>query len=269
LVEKDKLKGGNEAMKVVILCGGIGTRLSEETEIIPKPMIEIGGKPMLWHIMKLYSHHGFNDFVICLGYKGYIVKEYFSHYFMHMSDVTIDLSKNQTIVRNTASEPWKITLVDTGLDTMTGGRIKRIEQYLDKKGFMMTYGDGIGNINIKALVAFHKKNKRLATITAVNPSGRFGALEFGRNDIVQSFSEKPKGGNTWINAGFFVLEPGALKYIKGDQTTWETEPLERLADAGNLVGYKHTGFWKPMDTLRDKRELEELWVNKLAPWKVW
>ncbi len=255
-------------MKVVILAGGKGTRLSEETGVIPKPIVEIGGKPILWHIMKTYSHFGFNEFIICLGYKGYVIKEYFSHYFMHMSDVTIDLSNNKTEIHNSLSEPWKITLVDTGLETMTGARLKKIEKYTENKTFMMTYGDGVGNINIEELVKFHKKNKKAATITAIQPLGRFGTLEITAEDRVNSFLEKPKGNNTWINAGYFVLEPEIFKYIKGD-ILWEKEPLENLAADKKLVAYKHTGFWKPMDTLRDKNELEQLWQSGTPPWKVW
>lgn len=255
-------------MKVVILAGGRGTRISEETEIIPKPMIEIGGKPILWHIMKAYSGYGFNQFIICLGYKGYVIKEYFSHYFLHKSDITIDLKDNKTTIHNTASEPWEITLVDTGLETMTGGRLKRVEKYIKNETFMMTYGDGVGDVNIKNLVKFHKKNRASATVTAVQPLGRFGSLDISTNNRVRSFLEKPKGDNSWVNAGYFILEPEVFKYIKGDDISWEKEPLEALASDGKLASYKHEGFWKCMDTLRDKNELEYLWRSGNAPWKV-
>lgn len=255
-------------MKVVILAGGFGTRLSEETEIKPKPMVEIGGKPILWHIMKIYSVYGFNDFIICLGYKGYVIKEYFANYFLHMSDITIDLKNNQIEVHNVKVEPWKVTLVDTGLNTMTGGRIKRIKDYIGNETFMLTYGDGVGNLNIKELLDFHKKHGKYATLTAVQPSGRFGALDL--EDIqVKAFKEKPRGDGAWINGGFFVLEPQIFEYIEGDETIWEKDPLENLAKDEQLMAYKHTGFWKPMDTLRDKRELEVLWQSGNPPWKVW
>ena len=256
-------------MKTVILCGGRGTRISEETEIIPKPMVEIGGKPILWHIMKTYSHYGFNDFIICLGYKGYLIKEYFSHYFLHMTDVTIDLRKNETVIHNTSSEPWKITLVDTGLETLTGGRLKRIEKFVDNKTFMLTYGDGLADIDIKELIKFHKKHKALVTVTAVQPSGRFGLMDLGKGNMVKTFLEKPKGDNAWLNGGFFILEPKALSFIPKEDVAWEKEPLEALAKAGGLAAYQHTGFWKPMDTLRDKIELENLWQTGSAAWKVW
>jgi glucose-1-phosphate cytidylyltransferase len=256
-------------MKTVILCGGRGTRISEETEVIPKPMVEIGGKPILWHIMKIYSHYGFNDFIICLGYKGYLIKEYFSHYFLHMTDVTIDLKKNETIIHNTSSEPWKITLVDTGLETLTGGRLKRIEKFVENKTFMVTYGDGLADIDILKLLKFHRKNKVLATVTAVQPSGRFGLMELGKSGKVKTFLEKPKEDNAWLNGGFFILEPKALSFISGDAMAWENEPLEALAHAGQLEAYQHTGFWKPMDTLRDKIELEKIWQSGKAAWKVW
>lgn len=255
-------------MKVVILAGGMGTRISEETGTIPKPMIEIGGKPILWHIMKIYSHYGFNDFIICLGYKGYVVKEYFSHYFLHTSDVTIDMVKNETTIHTTSSEPWMVTLVDTGLETMTGGRLKKIEKYIGSETFMMTYGDGVGNIDINNLVKFHQKNKLFATVTAVQPLGRFGSLDIGEDDRIISFLEKPKGDKSWINAGFFVLEPEIFKYIQGNDILWEKEPMENLAKQGKLAAYKHTTFWKCMDTLRDKIELEKLWDTGKAPWKV-
>ncbi|MFA5778956.1 MAG: glucose-1-phosphate cytidylyltransferase [Elusimicrobiota bacterium] len=257
-------------MKVVILAGGKGTRISEETQSMPKPMIEIGGKPMLWHIMKIYSHYGFNDFIICLGYKGYLIKEYFSHYYLHMSDMTVDLKKNETVIHSTTSEPWKITLVDTGADTMTGGRLKRIEKYVSRETFLMTYGDGVSDVNIKELLKVHKKNKNLATLTAVQTAGRFGVLDIDKKDEIKSFLEKPKGEGSWINSGFFVLEPEIFKFIKhGDSTIWEQDPLENLAKSNQLHAYKHTGFWKCMDTLRDKIELEKLWDSGKAPWKLW
>jgi len=256
-------------MKVVILAGGRGTRLSEETTNIPKPMVEIGGKPIIWHIMKIYSHFGFNEFIICLGYKGYLIKEYFSHYFMHMSDVTIDLKKNDIKVRSTSSEPWKITLVDTGLDTMTGGRLKCVQKYIGKSSFMMTYGDGVGDIDIGDLLKFHKKSGKYATVTAVQPAGRFGALNIGGSDLVNSFLEKPKGDGSWINGGFFVLEPEVFNYISGDNTVWEFDSLKNMAIDKQLAGFKHNNFWKCMDTLRDKSELEALWNSGKAPWKKW
>jgi glucose-1-phosphate cytidylyltransferase len=256
-------------MKVVILCGGMGTRLREETEYRPKPMIEIGEKPILWHIIKMYSSYGFNDFVICLGYKGYVIKEYFSNYFLHQSDVTMDLGKNKMEVHDSHAEQWRITLVDTGLNTMTGGRIKRIRKYVGNEAFMLTYGDGVADINLNRLLAFHKSHGRTATITAVQPSGRFGALDMDENDHVISFKEKPKGDNAWINGGFFVLEANIFDYIEGDRTVWEREPLEYLAKEGELAAYRHTGFWQPMDTLRDKNQLDELWGSGKPPWKTW
>jgi len=256
-------------MKVVILAGGYGTRLSEETVNIPKPMVEIGGKPILWHIMKIYSHYGYNDFIICLGYKGYIIKEYFMNYFMHMSDITVDLSNGGIKVHNSKAENWKVTLVDTGLDTMTGGRIKRIKDHLDGERFMLTYGDGVGDVNINSLVKFHESHGKLATMTAVQPSGRFGTLRISDDKKVESFVEKPAGDGAWINGGFFVLEPQVIDYIKDDSTIWEREPLENLTKESQLFAYKHEGFWKPMDTLRDKIELDRLWSTKEAPWKVW
>jgi glucose-1-phosphate cytidylyltransferase len=256
-------------MKVVLLAGGLGTRLSEETVLKPKPMVEIGGMPILWHIMKIYSSYGFNDFVVCLGYKGYLVKEYFANYFLHQSDVTIDLSNNSINVHNTQAEPWKITLVDTGFESMTGGRIKRIQQHIGNETFMLTYGDGVGNINIKELVDFHKKQGKYCTVTSVQPSGRFGALNIGDQSEVHSFLEKPKGDGSWINGGFFVCEPQIFDYIEGDSTTWEKEPMEKIASEGNMVAFKHEGFWKPMDTLRDKHELEQDWNNGTAKWKNW
>ena len=256
-------------MKVVILAGGYGTRLSEETEIKPKPMVEIGSKPILWHIMKIYSTYGFNDFIILLGYKGYVIKEYFANYFLHQSDVTINLGSGEIEVHNNHSEPWRVTLIDTGIDTMTGGRIKRAKKYIGNEPFLLTYGDGVGNINIKKLIEFHKKHKRILTITSVQPDGRFGALDIGDDNEVLEFKEKPKGDGGWINAGFFVCESGVFDYIKGDETIFEDEPLKKLAKDGQLYTYKHTGFWKPMDTLRDKRELNRLWKSNKAPWKIW
>jgi len=256
-------------MKVVILCGGLGTRLREETEVRPKPMVEIGGKPILWHIMKIYSAFGFNEFIICLGYKGYMIKEYFSSYFLHQSDVTIDIKSNKIEVHNNVCEPWKVTLVDTGLNTMTGGRIKRIKNYVKNETFMVTYGDGVGNIDLKKLLDFHKNHGKYATLTAVQPLGRFGALEINTKDEIINFQEKPKGDKAWINGGFFVLEPQIFDYIKGDETIWEREPLEKLAKDGQLAAYKHKGFWMCMDTLRDKKELETLWNSGNPPWKIW
>lgn len=257
-------------MKVVILAGGMGSRLSEETDIRPKPMVEIGGKPILWHIMKIYSHYGFNEFIICLGYKGYYIKEYFYHYFLHNSDVTFDFCDQnyKRIVHNTKAESWKVTLVDTGADTMTGGRLKKVREYIGDETFMMTYGDGVADIDINALVEHHKKYGNKATLTAVLPSGRFGALNV-EGDIVRSFQEKPEGDGSWINGGFFVLEPAVFDYLKDDTTIWEKEPLEALASSGELTAYKHNGFWKPMDTLRDKYELSSMLETGKAPWKKW
>ena len=256
-------------MKVVILAGGLGTRLSEETNLRPKPMVEIGGMPIIWHIMKIYSSYGFNDFIICLGYKGYMLKEYFTNYFLHKSDVTIDLKTNAVEVHDSYAEPWKITLVDTGINSMTGGRIKRIEKHLNNEPFMFTYGDGVGDVNIKELVEYHKANKKLCTVTAVQPSGRFGALNLNAANDVTTFAEKPKTDSSWINGGFFVCQPEIFKYIKGDSTTWEREPMEKLALEGQMCAYKHEGYWKPMDTLRDKQELESEWTNGNAKWKNW
>ncbi|MFH1062501.1 MAG: glucose-1-phosphate cytidylyltransferase [Candidatus Omnitrophota bacterium] len=256
-------------MKVVILCGGMGTRLSEETSTIPKPMIEIGGKPILWHIMKIFSHYGFNDFIICLGYRGYLIKEYFSHYLLHMSDVTIDMVDNKMDIHSTTSEPWKVTLVDTGINTMTGGRIKKIQKYIGKEPFMLTYGDGVADIDINKLIKTHKRNKKLATLTGVLTAGRFGILDI-QKDSVKSFMEKPKGEGNRINAGFFVLEPEIFKYLKkGDATIWERDPLRKLAADGKLAVYKHNGFWKCMDTLRDKIDLENMIESEYAPWQIW
>lgn len=255
-------------MKVVILAGGFGTRITEESQYKPKPMIEIGEYPILWHIMKIYSYYGYNDFIILLGYKGYIIKEYFANYFLHNSDVTIDLENNSLEINQTKVEPWKIRLVDTGIDTLTGGRIKKIQKHIPDETFMLTYGDGVGDIDIHELVNFHKEHKKLATITAVQPSGRFGALNINnKNDVIQ-FQEKPKGDDAWINGGFFVLEPAIFDYIEGD-VLWEKQPMNKLAESNQLAAYKHKGFWKPMDTLRDKQEFEILWLNNKAPWKIW
>jgi glucose-1-phosphate cytidylyltransferase len=256
-------------MKVVLLAGGLGTRLSEETVVRPKPMVEIGGKPILWHIMKIYSRYGFNDFVICLGFKGYMIKEYFSNYFLHMSDVTFDMGTNSMEVHQRNAEPWRVTLVDTGQDSMTGGRVKRVASYLGNEPFMLTYGDGVADIDVAALVEFHQRHGRQATVTSVQPMGRFGALDLDTDNRVLGFQEKPKGDGSWINGGFFVLEPAVLERIGGDSTVFEKEPLEGLARDGELVAYKHDGFWQPMDTLRDKNHLEELWGAGTAPWKIW
>ncbi len=256
-------------MKIVILAGGFGSRLSEETDLKPKPMVEIGEKPILWHIMKIYSHYGFNEFIICLGYKGYMIKEYFANYFIHSSDVTIDLSKNKIEVLGSKAEPWKVTLVDTGLNTMTGGRIKRIQKYTGDQAFMMTYGDGLNAVSIKDLLEFHRKKAKLVTLTAVQPTARFGAVDLDDKHNVLSFHEKPKGDGLWVNGGFFVLEPGIFKYIKDDTSIWERDSLEKLSSEGQMNAYKHSGFWKCMDTLRDKRELEQLWQTEKAPWKIW
>ncbi|NLU49338.1 MAG: glucose-1-phosphate cytidylyltransferase [Syntrophomonadaceae bacterium] len=256
-------------MKVVILAGGMGTRLTEETDARPKPMVEIGGRPILWHIMKIYSAYGFHEFIVCLGYKGYMIKEYFMNYFTHMSDITVDLADGGVQIHNSKAEPWKVTLVDTGLHTQTGGRIKRIRNYTGNETFMLTYGDGVGDIDIRRLLEFHHGHGGYATVTAVQPPGRFGALNLAGADRVESFAEKPAGDGAWINGGFFVLEPAVFDYIAGDETLWEKEPLERLAGEGKLYSYKHHGFWKPMDTLRDKRELETLWRSGRAPWKIW
>lgn len=256
-------------MKAVILAGGLGTRISEETSTRPKPMIEIGGKPILWHILKTYSHHGINDFVICCGYKGYVIKEYFANYFLHMSDVTFDMSKNTMEVHQRNAEPWRVTLVDTGEDTMTGGRLKRVADYVrNEEAFCFTYGDGVGDLNIVELLAFHRTQGVKATLTATIPPGRFGALDLVAQKV-NSFKEKPKGDGAMINGGFFVLSPKVIDYIKDDTTIWEREPLERLAQEGQLAAYQHHGFWQPMDTLRDKNHLEELWQSGDAPWKVW
>jgi glucose-1-phosphate cytidylyltransferase len=256
-------------MKVILLAGGLGTRLSEETSVKPKPMVEIGGMPILWHIMKCYSAHGFNDFVVCLGYKGYLIKEYFANYFLHKSDVTINLKDNSVKVHDTFAEPWNITLVDTGIQSMTGGRIKRVKHHIGNERFLLTYGDGVGDIDINQLVAFHEVQQKLCTVTAVQPSGRFGAINIGEGEQVDSFMEKPKGDGSWINGGFFVCEPQVFDYIEGDATIWEKEPMERLAAEGQMAAFKHSGFWKPMDTLRDKQELENDWQSNQAKWKTW
>ncbi len=257
-------------MKVLILAGGFGTRLSEETQNIPKPMIEVGGKPILWHIMKIYSHYGFNEFVVLLGYKGYIIKEYFANYFLHQSDVTIDVKENKIEVLNTSSEPWKISLIDTGLNTMTGGRVKRVEEFIKGERFMLTYGDGVADVDIKALLKTHEEHGKAITMTAVQPEGRFGSLKFTGDQQIASFQEKPKGDGTWINGGFFVCEPRVFEYInEGDNTIFERTPLENLAKDGELYSYKHFGFWRPMDTLRDNKILNDLWNNNEASWKLW
>lgn len=257
-------------MKVVILAGGFGTRISEESHLKPKPMVEIGGRPILWHIMKIYSSFGFNDFVVCLGYKGYSIKEYFAHYFLHESDVTFDFrNNNEQIIHTHSAEPWRVTLVNTGLETMTGGRVKRIQPYVNNEPFMLTYGDGVADVNIARLVDFHYSHGKTATITSTQPSGRFGALEFGEDDHIRGFQEKPKGDGGWINAGFFVLNPEVFDYLGNDETIFEKDPLEKLSSDGQLVAFKHHGFWQPMDTIRDKNSLEELWASEKAPWKIW
>ena len=255
-------------MKVVILAGGLGTRLSEETDLKPKPMVEIGGKPILWHIMKIYSHYGFNEFIICCGYKGYVIKEYFANYFLHQADLTIDLSKNDLAIHSSHAEPWKITLVDTGLNTMTGGRIKRVENYVGNETFMLTYGDGVSDVNIQNLYAFHKSHGKLATLTAVQPMGKFGSIEI-KNSAIESFQEKPKGDGAWVNGGFFILEPEIFEYIDDDHTIWERKPLERLTNENQLMAFQHDGFWRPMDTLRDRMDLESMWNSDHCAWKLW
>ena len=255
-------------MKAVILAGGLGSRISEETNIKPKPLIEIGGMPLLWHIMKIYSAHGINEFVICCGYKGYMIKEYFANYSLHMSDVTFDMQDNSIEVHHKSVEPWKITLVDTGIDTMTGGRLGRVKKFVENDTFCFTYGDGLGNINIRELIDFHKVQGKKATVTAVKPAGRFGALEIEKNNVL-NFNEKPLGDGNWINGGFFILEPKVLELIQNDKTIWEKEPIEKLVEQGELAAYKHTKFWHPLDTLRDKNYLEELWTSGNADWKVW
>jgi glucose-1-phosphate cytidylyltransferase len=259
-------------MKAVLLAGGLGTRISEETVTKPKPMIEIGGKPILWHIMKMYSVHNVNEFIICAGYKGYLIKEYFANYFHHMSDVTFDMRDNSVTIHRKHAEPWKVTVVDTGEETMTGGRLKRVKEFLGNQTFCFTYGDGVSDVNITDLIAFHKRQGKKATVTAVQPPGRYGALCFDSKDtnLVHQFQEKPEGDGAWINGGFFVLETSAIDYItEGDSTIWERKPLETLAAEGQLAAYRHRGFWRPMDTLRDKMILEELWQTGKAPWKTW
>jgi glucose-1-phosphate cytidylyltransferase len=254
-------------VKTVILAGGLGTRISEESHLKPKPMIEIGGKPILWHIMKIYSHYGINDFIICLGYKGYVVKEYFANYFLHMSDVTFDMQNNRMEVHQQNAEPWRVTLLDTGEATLTGGRLKRVREYIGNETFCFTYGDGISDLNIAEQIAFHHEHGKLATVTAIQPPGRYGALNI-ESSQVQNFQEKPIGDGSWINGGFFILEPQVFDYIEGDQTSWESQPLQVLAAEDQLMAYKHHGFWQAMDTLRDKNQLEELWL-KSPSWKVW
>lgn len=256
-------------MKAVILAGGLGTRISEETHLKPKPMIEIGGKPILWHIMKLYSAYGINDFIVCCGYKGYIIKEYFANYFLHMSDVTFDMVNNEMQVHQRKAEPWRVTLVDTGEETLTGGRLKRVSDYVkNEEAFCFTYGDGVADVNVSSLIDFHQKHGKLATVTAVQPPGRYGALNM-QDSLVKGFTEKPKGDGGWINGGFFVLSPECLKYIQDDRSSWEGEPLTNLANDIELMAFEHSGFWQPMDTLREKNMLEDLWQSGKAPWKVW
>jgi glucose-1-phosphate cytidylyltransferase len=257
-------------MKAVILAGGLGTRLSEETNLKPKPMVEIGGKPILWHIMKTYSAHGVNDFVICCGYKGYMIKEYFANYFLHQSDVTFRMKDNSMHVHQNKAEPWTVTLMDTGENTLTGGRLKRVKNYVkDEEAFCFTYGDGVGNVDITQLIRFHRAHGKYATLTATRPPGRYGALKLGANNLVERFQEKPEGDGSWINGGYFVLNPKVLDLISDDQSSWEGEPLAQLAKQGDLVAFKHAGFWQPMDTLREKNLLNELWNAGKAPWKVW
>ena len=255
-------------MKAVILAGGVGSRLTEETIARPKPMVEIGGKPILWHIMKIYLAHGISDFVICLGYRGYMIKEYFANYFLHMSDVTFDLANNKMEIHQASAEPWRVTLVDTGEATQTGGRLRRVQPYVGDEDFCFTYGDGVGSIDISKLVAFHKSEGRLATVTATQPPGRFGALRVQGNRVV-NFAEKPQGDGGWVNGGFFVLSPKVFSYIEGDDTPWESTPMERLSSEGQVSAFFHDGYWQPMDTLRDKNQLEALWANGSAPWKTW
>lgn len=256
-------------MKAVILAGGLGTRIAEESDSKPKPMVDIGGKPLLWHIMKTYAHHGINDFVICLGYKGYVIKEFFFNYYRHMSDMTIDLNTGDHQILNSQAEDWRITLIDTGSDTMTGGRLKRVASYLGDDTFCLTYGDGLSNIDISAEIVFHRKHGKLATVAAVQPPGRFGVLNITTENQVASFEEKPTDEIGWINGGFFVLEPEVISYIDGDETSWERAPLSNLAKDGQLAAFHHTGFWQPCDTLRDKKELEALWATGNAPWRIW
>ena len=256
-------------MKVVLLAGGLGTRISEESDVRPKPMIEIGGKPILWHIMKHYSVYGFNEFIICLGYKGYLIKEYFANYFLHQSDVTFDLGNNTTTIHSSVSESWKVTLVDTGLNTMTGGRVRRIRPYVGNESFMLTYGDGVSDVNLNELVALHKKSSADVTMTAFQPEGRFGILDINNGDVITRFSEKPKGDGSWINGGFMILEPTIFDYLDSDESILERTPLEMIAKNGKIVAYRHEGFWHCMDTLRDKTQLESLWNQGKASWKTW
>jgi glucose-1-phosphate cytidylyltransferase len=256
-------------MKVVILAGGLGTRISEETDIRPKPMVEIGGKPIIWHIMKIYASHGFHEFVVCLGYKGFVIKEYFANLFLHQSDVTIDLENNHIKVHNRENDNWKITLVDTGKDTLTGGRIKRIQPFIGNETFMLTYGDGLSNVNLTELLNFHKKHGKSCTVTSVKPEGRFGVLRITKDNQVTQFNEKSKEDVAWINGGFFVCEPTVFNLLDGDSSVWEREPLETLSEMGELQGFKHSGFWKPMDSLKDKNDLNRLWDSADAPWKIW
>lgn len=257
-------------MKAVILAGGLGTRLSEETAIKPKPMVEVGGQPILWHIMKIYSSHGVNDFIICCGYKGYVIKEFFANYFLRMSDVTFDMRFNQMNIHAGNAEPWRVTLVDTGENTMTGGRLKRVREHIGNSTFCFTYGDGVSNVNVTKLIEFHQQQGTLATLTAVQPPGRFGAISLGKEQTkIEQFHEKPTGDGAWINGGYFVLEPEVIDYIADDSIMWENEPLTKIAQDGHLAAYRHDGFWQPMDTLRDKNYLEDLWKNNKAPWKTW
>ncbi|MEM9219491.1 MAG: glucose-1-phosphate cytidylyltransferase [Cyanobacteria bacterium P01_F01_bin.150] len=257
-------------MKAVIFAGGLGTRLSEETAIKPKPMVEIGGRPILWHIMKIYSSHGIDEFIVCCGYKGFVIKEFFANYFLRMSDVTFDMRFNQMNTHSANAEPWKVTLVDTGEETMTGGRLKRVREHIGNDTFCLTYGDGVSNVDVTKAIAFHNEQKTLATLTAVQPPGRFGVISLGKEQTkIDSFQEKPEGDGAWINGGFFVLEPDVIDYVAGDDTVWEQAPLTKLAQDGQLAAFKHDGFWHPMDTLRDKRRLETMWKEDKAPWKIW
>lgn len=257
-------------MKVLLLAGGFGTRLSEETDIRPKPMVEIGGKPILWHIMKIYSSYGFNDFVVLLGYKGYYIKEYFANYFLHQSDITIDLKNNQMEILNNSSEPWKVTLIDTGVNSMTGARIKKAQKFVPNEPFMLTYGDGVSDVNIEELLRFHRTHGKILTMMSSQPAGRFGALNIDSNGLVSKFLEKPKGDGNWVNAGFFICEPQVFDYIDDDETiVFEQEPLQKLAEEGEIFTYQHQGFWKPMDSLKDKNDLNHLWDQGMAPWKIW
>jgi glucose-1-phosphate cytidylyltransferase len=267
-VAKSQVSGG-AGLKAVILAGGLGTRLSEETVVKPKPMVEVGDRPVLWHIMKLYSHYGISDFVICAGYKGYMIKEYFQNYWLHNCDVTFDLRTREMVVHQDANEPWRVTVVDTGADTLTGGRIQRIRDYVDDETFLLTYGDGVADVDIAATIDYHRHHGKLATVTAVQPIGRFGAMDLTHEQAVMSFHEKPKGDGGWVNGGFFVVEPGIFGYLGSGDTMWEQAPLRGIAAAGELVAYKHTGFWQPMDTLRDKLLLNQLWDSGRAPWRKW